>query len=60
MEVQRYVQTKSIYPPRVWRVYVNRTFGGNRHCCTIDGDIDAGPAAGKETGQGGGVQGQSA
>ena len=81
MEVQRYVQTKSIYPVRNKSnlsddsqdsesikapcgssngVYVNRTFGGNRHCCIIDGDIDAGAAAGKETGQCGGVQGQSA
>jgi len=28
------------------RIYLNRASGGNRHCCAIDGDIDAGAAAG--------------
>ncbi len=31
--------------------YANRTFGGNRHHCIVDGDIDAGTTAGKETGK---------
>ncbi|GAG46974.1 unnamed protein product, partial [marine sediment metagenome] len=35
------------------RVYVSRTFGGNCHYSDVDGDIDAGPTAGKESGKGG-------
>ncbi len=26
------------------RIYLNRALGGNRHYCTIDGDINAGTA----------------
>jgi hypothetical protein len=33
------------------RVHINRAFGGNCHHCIIDGDIDAGFAAGKKTGK---------
>ena len=32
------------------RVHVNRAFGGNRHNCAVDVHIDAGIAAGEETG----------
>ena len=35
------------------RVHINRAFGGNCHHCIIDGDIDAGFAAGKKTGTSG-------
>ncbi len=31
-------------------VYVNRAFGGDCHCCVIDGDIAANAPAGQETG----------
>ena len=33
------------------RIYADRTAGGNRYYCVVDGDIDAGPSAGAETGQ---------
>ena len=32
-------------------VYIDRTAGGNRYYCAFDGDIDACPSAGAETGQ---------
>jgi hypothetical protein len=35
------------------RLHVNRAFGGDCYHCVIDGDIDAGTAAGQETGKGG-------
>jgi hypothetical protein len=44
-------EAKRFYPPHVWRVYVNRTFSGNRYHRRIDGDIDAGAAAGQGTGK---------
>jgi len=34
-------------------IYVNRTSGGNLHCCVVDGDIDAGTTASKKAGEGG-------
>jgi hypothetical protein len=60
---KRHAQTKRFYPVRNknpqsgnWKIsnglYLNRTFGSDCHYCVIDGDIDAGAAAGKETGQG--------
>lgn len=32
-------------------IYLNSASGGNRHCCAIDGDIDAGTGTGTGTGQ---------
>jgi hypothetical protein len=32
-------------------IYFNRAFGGDSYHCIIDGDIDAGFAAGKKTGK---------
>jgi hypothetical protein len=37
---------------QIKRIHANRTTGGNRYRSSIDGDIDAGPAAGEETGKG--------
>ncbi|GAI85627.1 unnamed protein product, partial [marine sediment metagenome] len=34
-------------------LYANRASGGDRYYCAVDGDIDAGIAAGKETDKGG-------
>jgi hypothetical protein len=34
------------------RIHLNRTFGGDRYYCAIDGNTDAGTTAGKETGKG--------
>jgi len=42
MEKNDYAQTK--------RIYLNRAFGGNRHYCVIDGNLDAGAATGKGAG----------
>jgi hypothetical protein len=33
------------------RFYFNRTFGSDCYYCIVDGNIDAGTAAGKETGK---------
>jgi len=49
---KHHVQTKSIY--------LNRAFGRDCHYRIIDGDIDAGDAAGEETGQGGSLSGKPA
>jgi len=37
---------------RTKRLYFNRALGGDCHHCLVDGDIDAGTAARKETGKG--------
>jgi hypothetical protein len=46
------LKEKGKYHARTKRIYVNRAFGGDCHHCLADGDIDAGAAAGKETGKG--------
>ena len=37
------------------RFYINRAFGCDCHYCSVNGDINAGPAEGKKTGKGSGL-----
>ncbi len=50
--VKSYAQSK-------W-LYINRAFGRDCHYRIIDGDIDAGTAAGKKAGTGSGLSGEPA
>jgi hypothetical protein len=45
---------------QIKRIHVNRAIGCNCNYCPIDGDIDAGTAAGKETGKISGVSDEPA
>ena len=46
-------EEERLYRAQGKRIHANRAFGRNRHHCAVNGRVNAGPAAGQRTGEGG-------